>query len=44
MLGDLRGAAPLSGELRAELLALRAGPERGEPYGAARFIATRQAR
>ena len=33
MLGDLRGAAPLSAELRAELLALRAGPEPGEPYG-----------
>ena len=33
MLGDLRGAAPLSAELREELLALRAGPEPGEPYG-----------
>ena len=33
MLGDLRGAAPLSAELRAELLASRAGPELGEPYG-----------
>lgn len=33
MLGDLRGAAPLSAELRAELLALRAPPEAGEPYG-----------
>jgi len=33
MLGDLRGAAPLSEEVRAELLALRAGPEPDEPYG-----------
>ena len=33
MLGDLRGAAPLSAELCAELLALRAGPAPGEPYG-----------
>ena len=33
MLGDLRGAAPLSAELCAELRALRAGPEPGEPYG-----------
>jgi hypothetical protein len=31
MLGDLRGAAPLSAELRMELLALRAGPKPGEP-------------
>jgi hypothetical protein len=33
MLGDLRGAAPLSAELRAELLALRPAPQSGEPYG-----------
>jgi cysteine dioxygenase len=33
MLGDLRGAAPLSAELRAELLAMRAAPQPGEPYG-----------
>jgi cysteine dioxygenase len=33
MLGDLRGAAPLSAELCAELLALRAAPQSGEPYG-----------
>ena len=33
MLGDLRGAAPLSAELRAQVLALRAAPEPGEPYG-----------
>jgi len=33
MLGDLRGAAPLSAELRAELLTLRTAPEPGEPYG-----------
>ena len=33
MLGNLRGAAPLSAELRVELLALRAGPAPGEPYG-----------
>ncbi|HTB59503.1 MAG TPA: cysteine dioxygenase family protein [Polyangia bacterium] len=33
MLGDLRGAAPLSAELCAELVALRTEPEPGEPYG-----------
>ena len=33
MLGDLRGAAPLSAELCAKLRALRVGPEPGEPYG-----------
>jgi cysteine dioxygenase len=33
MLGDLRGAAPLSAELRAAVLALRVAPHAGEPYG-----------
>jgi len=33
MLGDLGRAAPLSGELRAAVLALRAAPKAGEPYG-----------